>query len=765
MNNETNGQTLSQCSGTLYDSGGATGSYQNGENLTLTICAENAGDVVQLAFTFFDTQQGGDFLTIYDGMDTSATAIGTYSGTTSPGNILATNASGCLTIEFTSNGFMQRLGFAATISCATPCQDIDALISNTIPEPDINGNISIGQGDSVDFTGGAIFSIDGSGATYQWDFGDGAEAFGENVNHTFSTIGTFTVTLTVTDTNPTGCSDSTTIVVQVVGPYLNIDQDTYTVEELIEDVLINSSCAVVSNITSLTGTDFGSTNGIGYFSGNGQSFPFTEGIILTTGDASRAGGPETTILSDGSSTWPGDLDLENTIPDLNPGDTNNATYIQFDFVPLANTISFNFVFASEEYGTFQCSFTDAFAFLLTDNTTGQTTNLAVVPDTTDPISVLTVRDITYNNSCPSQNEEFFAAFYGTNGLPEVDSPTEFKGHTVSLSAQNTVIPNNSYTIKLVIADYSDTLYDAAVFLEAGSFDLGGNLGDDVTIEAGNALCLGGTITLDSQQPGANHIWYLNDEVIEGESLSTIEISEAGVYSVDIVFSEECSASDTILIEYKPSPVIEASSDLLKCNAGSPSFDLTENDSLIFGSQDPDEFNLTYHISIDDAENDINPITSNLTNYTISSEVVPIFIRIEDAITETCFLTGSFNLILTGAPPISNTSDLILCNDLSNGDIAEFNLELQNSNILGGLNPNNYNISYYITFDDANSSINALPLNYQSTTSILPIFVRIDSVDDPECYNVTPDPLFNLIVNNKATAATPVDLFDCDTSST
>ena len=54
MNNENNGQTISQCSGTLYDSGGATNSYQNGENLTLTICAENAGDAVQLAFTFFD---------------------------------------------------------------------------------------------------------------------------------------------------------------------------------------------------------------------------------------------------------------------------------------------------------------------------------------------------------------------------------------------------------------------------------------------------------------------------------------------------------------------------------------------------------------------------------------------------------------------------------------------------------------------------------------------------------------------------------------
>ena len=46
--------------------------------------------------------------------------------------------------------------------------------------------------------------------------------------NTFNTIGTFTVTLTVTDTNPTGCSETATIVVQVLGPYLLIDQSTYT---------------------------------------------------------------------------------------------------------------------------------------------------------------------------------------------------------------------------------------------------------------------------------------------------------------------------------------------------------------------------------------------------------------------------------------------------------------------------------------------------------------------------------------------------------
>ena len=67
--------------------------------------------------------------------------------------------------------------------------------------------------------------------------------------------------------------------------------------------------------------------------------------------------------------------LADAIPDLDFSESFNATYIQFDFVPLANTIGFNFVFASEEYGTFQCQYTDAFAFLLTNNDTGVTSNL------------------------------------------------------------------------------------------------------------------------------------------------------------------------------------------------------------------------------------------------------------------------------------------------------------------------------------------------------------------------------------------------------
>ena len=90
-------------------------------------------------------------------------------------------------------------------------------------------------------------------------------------------------------------------------------------------------------------SDFGSTNGIAYFSSNGENFPFTEGIVLSTGNAVSAEGPEQGTVSEGNLAWGGDTDLENAIPDLDVGETNNASFIQFDFTPYSDNISFNFL--------------------------------------------------------------------------------------------------------------------------------------------------------------------------------------------------------------------------------------------------------------------------------------------------------------------------------------------------------------------------------------------------------------------------------------
>jgi hypothetical protein len=112
---------VSVCSGNYYATGGANGStplyYSNSESFTQTLSSSTAGSKVRLTFSSFSTSGSGDVLKIYDGANTSAPLIGSYSSSTSPGTITATNAAGQLTLQWTSDANIVSTGWIATISC------------------------------------------------------------------------------------------------------------------------------------------------------------------------------------------------------------------------------------------------------------------------------------------------------------------------------------------------------------------------------------------------------------------------------------------------------------------------------------------------------------------------------------------------------------------------------------------------------------------------------------------------------------------------
>ena len=175
----SDGGTINICNGTFYDSGGPNGVYSANEDYTITICPESPTQTIQLDFQSFTTQPvqngNGDGLIIYNGDDTSATQFGVFSGTTAtsnPGFIQADNPTGCLTIQFFSNGAAQASGWEAIISCFEPCQDVSSSITSV---PGVNnGSIEVDVDEIIDFTGIGQFSNGISeNATYQWNFGDG----------------------------------------------------------------------------------------------------------------------------------------------------------------------------------------------------------------------------------------------------------------------------------------------------------------------------------------------------------------------------------------------------------------------------------------------------------------------------------------------------------------------------------------------------------------------------------------------------------------
>src|SRR5690606_35493885 len=88
----------------------------------------------------------------------------------------------------------------------------------------------------------------------------------------------------------------------------------------------------------------------------------------------------------------------------------DVAFLEFDFVPLSTNFNFDFLFASNEYGEWQCLSSDVFALLLTDLTTNTTTNLALVPGTNLPVSVRNIKDNAYNPTCQSVNAAFFDSY-------------------------------------------------------------------------------------------------------------------------------------------------------------------------------------------------------------------------------------------------------------------------------------------------------------------------------------------------------------------
>ena len=202
----TNGST-SSCGATFLDPGGA-GNYANNSNFTYTICPTTAGARLKAVFTAFATESGWDYLYIYDGNSTGATLLGTYTGSTSPGTVQAStsNASGCLTFVFTSDGTNVAAGWSADISCILSCQTITANWVSSNKAPDADGIIRLCQGQSVNLVGSGTFSSSGTGATYSWSMGNRVTISGANINYTYPAVGSYLAKLIVTDAS--GCTNS-----------------------------------------------------------------------------------------------------------------------------------------------------------------------------------------------------------------------------------------------------------------------------------------------------------------------------------------------------------------------------------------------------------------------------------------------------------------------------------------------------------------------------------------------------------------------------
>ncbi|MGM0649730.1 MAG: CUB domain-containing protein, partial [Bacteroidota bacterium] len=152
----SDGGTVNTCSGTLYDSGGASNDYGNNEYYTITICSNSPGNPIELFFVMFDVESATfDNLTIYDGSSTSAPILAGPAGSSDLDGQTIVGSGDCLTLEWETDGSVTYPGFEAEISCAMACQDYSIDIVSTSPglsDPTDSLWIDVCQGDQVTFT-------------------------------------------------------------------------------------------------------------------------------------------------------------------------------------------------------------------------------------------------------------------------------------------------------------------------------------------------------------------------------------------------------------------------------------------------------------------------------------------------------------------------------------------------------------------------------------------------------------------------------------
>ena len=244
----------------------------------------------------------------------------------------------------------------------------------------------------------------------------------------------------------------------------NLDPVTYI------DSLIAGESICFSNVQF-----FGNPESIGYFelnSADSTNLGFNKGIMMATGIAGgfigNAGFPND--FSGGLDNIP---ELTNAVPP-SCGNIDDGLLLSFDFIPQSSSISFKYVFASDEYDTFVCSqFNDAFAFLISGPGIIGNQNMALVPGTNDPITISTINNgavggagMITNDPCVLSNSQYF------NTSPPTTS-IQFNGFTDTLTARaSNLIPCQTYTLKLMIADYCDASLSSGVFLAANSFSGG-----------------------------------------------------------------------------------------------------------------------------------------------------------------------------------------------------------------------------------------------------------------------------------------------------
>lgn len=195
------------------------------------------------------------------------------------------------------------------------------------------------------------------------------------------------------------------------------------------------------------------------------------GIFLCTGSGANIPGPNS-VSDAGTENWIGG---HPSLQAISSGITYDASVLEFDFIPMNDTLRCFSFFGSEEYNEHVFSdYNDLSAIFLTGpNPMGgmyNNKNIAIIPGTTNTsVSINNVNNGNWPPGAISSGPCTNCSYFFDN---PIGSSIEYDGIVINF-AWSLVTPYETYHIKIGIADVGGYGYDSGLFLEEqGLFFLG-----------------------------------------------------------------------------------------------------------------------------------------------------------------------------------------------------------------------------------------------------------------------------------------------------
>jgi len=261
--------------------------------------------------------------------------------------------------------------------------------------------------------------------------------------------------------------------------------------ETAEDVTNIVDTVLLSNVADVNKKNIefnGDPKAVGYFyNGDFLGLEQNTGIILSTGLADEADGPNKCNTGANASNNTGGADEEPDLKQLSVGESiYDVATIEFDFVPSIDSVKLNYVFASEEYHELvNWGSNDVFGIFLSGpgidgEYSNNAINLGLVPGTAEPVNAGTVNFGEGGPTCSGKPDSCFNCIYLNDNSQSDDTAFYFlvyDGYTTALDAPAGIQSGQWYHVKISIGDVGVSAYDSGILLSGGTIS-----GDTVITE-------------------------------------------------------------------------------------------------------------------------------------------------------------------------------------------------------------------------------------------------------------------------------------------